>query len=569
MSAPPPSPPPGPPAAPAPKKIPWLGVIAVLLGTFVSTLNTRFSSFGLQDIRGGVGAGFDEGAWITTAQTMAQMMVAPISVWIGGVYGPRRVLLGAALSFMVISALTPLSTSLPELLVLQFLGGLSSGFFVPLTLSFILIAMPPKYWSYGIALYALNLELSSNISVALEGFYVDHLSWRWIYWQNVPLALAMAWCLHHGVARTPPSPNQPRPRPDIYGFITGGLGLGLVYAALDQGNRLDWLHSGLICGLLLAGGVLFAGFLLHETRTPRPGVDLKVVARPPLPALLVLISLTRVSLLSTSLLIPAYLTVVRGYRGLEVGQALGWVALPQLVICPFSGFLLRRTDPRYVSSLGFVLIAVSCLMVAYNLTPLWGTDQFVPSAVLQAIGQSMALTGVFFYAILHLTPEKRLTFGAAIQTARLMGNEIGSAFVVTFNRVREQRASNLLGLHVQVGNETVMQRLQDLTGIAARSGDQAQAPAKALGILASQVRSAATIQGVADCYVAIAVIMVLALLLWLTQKAPPPGPAAPKPLLRPRRRGPEAAEARPRASARPPSSLADQGAAPGPVRPAQ
>ena len=102
-------------------------------------------------------------------------------------------------------------------------------------------------------------------------------------------------------------------------------------------------------------------------------------------------------------------------------------------------------------------------MVAYNLTPLWGTDQFVPSAVLQAIGQSMALTGVFFYAILHLKPEERLTFGAAIQTARLMGDEIGSAFVVTLNRVREQRASNLIGLHVQVGDWNVMQRLQDLT----------------------------------------------------------------------------------------------------------
>src|ERR1700751_3718870 len=94
-----------PPAGPT--KIPWLGLTAVLLGTFISTLNTRFSSFGLADIRGGVHAGFDEGAWITTAQTMAQMMIAPIAVWIGGVYGPRRVLLGAALSFMVISALTP------------------------------------------------------------------------------------------------------------------------------------------------------------------------------------------------------------------------------------------------------------------------------------------------------------------------------------------------------------------------------------------------------------------------------------------------------------------------------
>ncbi len=532
MSAPPPSSP----AAAEPKKIPWLGVIAVLLGTFVSTLNTRFSSFGLADIRGGVHAGFDAGAWITTAQTAAQMMIAPIAVWVGGVYGPRRVLLAAAISFAVISALTPVSHNLPELLMFQFLGGLTSGFFVPLTLSFILIAMPPKYWAYGIALYALNLELSTNISVALEGFYVDHLSWRWIYWQNVPLAAAMAYCLHFGVARTPPGPDKPRP--DIYGFISGGLGLGLIYAGLDQGNRLDWQHSGLVWALLLSGAVLFLGFLVHETRTAHPGVDLKVVARSPMPQQLVLISFMRLTLLSTAFLIPQYLTVVRGYRGLEVGQSLAWVAFPQLLLCPLAGLMLRRSDPRFVSSIGFILIIISCFMVAWGLTSLWGTDQFVPSAVVQAIGQAFALSGIFFYAILHLKFEERLSFGAAIQTARLMGNEIGSAFIITLNRVREQTASNYIGLHVRVGDWLVQQRLQYLTTIAARSGDPTRAPAKALGILASQVRGAATIQAVIDCYVAIAVLTALALLLLVSQKAPPRGPASHVPLIPPRTQDP-------------------------------
>src|SRR5579863_5083902 len=78
-----------------PTSIPWLGLTAVLLGTFISTLNGRLSTFGLADIRGAVHAGFDDGAWITTAQTVAQMFIAPIAVWVGGVYGPRRVLLDA------------------------------------------------------------------------------------------------------------------------------------------------------------------------------------------------------------------------------------------------------------------------------------------------------------------------------------------------------------------------------------------------------------------------------------------------------------------------------------------
>jgi len=155
-------------------------------------LNGRLSTFGLADIRGAVGAGFDEGAWITTAQTAAQMLITVPAVWMGATFGPRRVLIGASIAFALISLLTPFSPNLSTLLTMQFLGGLASGFFIPLTLSFVLLNTPPKYWAFGIALYALNLELSLNISASLEGWYVEHHSWRWIFWQNVPLALIMS-----------------------------------------------------------------------------------------------------------------------------------------------------------------------------------------------------------------------------------------------------------------------------------------------------------------------------------------------------------------------------------------
>src|ERR1700675_2929770 len=105
-------------ASPAP--IPWLGLTAVLLGTFISTLNGRLSTFGLADIRGAVHAGFDDGAWITTAQTVAQMFIAPIAIWVGTVYGPRRVLLVSAAAFAAISFIEPFSINLTMLLVLQF-----------------------------------------------------------------------------------------------------------------------------------------------------------------------------------------------------------------------------------------------------------------------------------------------------------------------------------------------------------------------------------------------------------------------------------------------------------------
>jgi len=83
--------------------------------------------------------------------------------------------------------------------------------------------------------------------------------------------------------------------------------------------------------------------------------------------------------------------------------------------------MLRRSDPRLVASIGFIFISIAGLMVAYGLTPIWGSDQFLPSQLLQAVGQSFALSGVLFFAVLHLRPQDALTFGGAVQVARLLG----------------------------------------------------------------------------------------------------------------------------------------------------
>jgi DHA2 family multidrug resistance protein len=506
--------------------LPWLGLAAVLMGTFISTLTGRFSSFAVADIRGGLHAGFDEGAWITTAQTAAQMLITPVAVWAGSIWGSRQILIASSLSFALVSLVTPFSPNLQTLLTFQFIGGLASGCFVPLTLSFILRVTPMNLWAYGVAVYALNLELSLNISASLEGWYSDHWSWHWIFWQNVPLALIMAVCVHFGTQRMPPLPTPIRG--DLYGVATCSVGLALIYAALDQGNRLDWLNSGLVVGLLIAGFVLLAAFLLHELVTPHPWIDLKAFITGPLPFLLALVALLRLTILSTSYLIPQYLGTVRGFRALEVGNTLIWIAIPQLVLCPISAFMLRRTDPRIAPSIGLICIGCACLMVATGMTPSWGSDEFLPSQLLQAVGQSLALSGIVFFSVLHIKPEVILTFGAVIQIARLMGGEVGSAFVSTLTRVREQHASNLIGLHLQAGADDVVRRVQGYA--VATSPDGVPDLHSGTLVLARVVRVLANTQGVIDAFAAVGAIVIFGLLILALLDPPPRGPASHRPL---------------------------------------
>jgi len=517
---------PAPNTLPQPTDVPWLGLTAVLMGTFISTLNGRLSSFGLADVRGALHAGFDDGAWITTAQATAQMLVLPFAVWAGSIYGPRMVLIESALAFAIVSFLLPFSPNLPTFLTLQFIGGLASGCFIPLTLSFILRNMPPWMWAYGVATYALNLELSLNIAASLEGWYDEHWSWRWIFWQNIPLALLMALCLKLGL-RTASIQLTPV-KDDWFGVLSCGVGLALIYAALDQGNRLDWLNSGLVWGLLLAGSVILVAFVVHELTTPNPWLQLDVVFGRPLIFLLVLVSFLRLVILSTSFLIPQYLGQVRGFRALEVGDTLIWIALPQLIICPLTAIMLRRSDPRIAPTIGLCLIGTGCLMVAYGLTADWGSDEFLASQLIQAVGQSMGLSGVVFFGVLYLKPEQALTFGGMLQIARVMGGELGLAFVTTFNRQREQHASNLIGQHLERGAADVLHRLQAYATVAGQSGVPNLGGGAA--ILGRVVRSQATTQGVADSFLVIALAIPFALSILLLLNPPPRGPASHKPL---------------------------------------
>jgi len=149
----------------------------------------------------------------------------------------------------------------------------------------------------------------------------------------------------------------------------------------------------------------------------------------------------------------------------------------------------------------------------------------------QAVGQSFAMTGIIFYNVQHITPASALTLGGFLQTARLMGGEVGQAFAVTFVRVRGQIADNLIGLHVQTGAVAVEQRLRLYEAATARLGDTSAALPRGADLLAGAVRQAATTQAIIDAFLVMAVVAALGVLLLMAQKAPPPNPAAPGALL--------------------------------------
>ncbi len=228
---------------------PVLGAVAVLIGAFISTLNVRITTFGLADLRGGLGLGFDEGSWISTVFTAAQMVVTPAAAWMSTVLSTRRVLLWTGTVFAAASLLPPFMHDYDTLLLLQFVRGLTVGAFIPAALGFILRSLAPQWWIWGIAAYAFRFVFSQNIAGAIEGWYSETGHWEWIFWQNAALTPVMMLLTAVAMPRRPVDRDLLR-RTDWAGIVYAGIGFGLIYAGLDQGNQLDWLNSGVVTGLL-------------------------------------------------------------------------------------------------------------------------------------------------------------------------------------------------------------------------------------------------------------------------------------------------------------------------------
>ena len=481
---------------------PIIGILGVMLGAIISTLTTRITAFGLADIRGAIGAGYDEGAWITTSYTVAQMLVAPACAFLGASLGPRRVLLVSSATYGLAVLALPLTGTLSGVLACQVLAGLSSGTFIPLTIGFIVRNLPPQYLVYGIAVYAMNVELSLNFSASLEGWISETLSWHWIFWDTALLAPLMWLCVYFGMPREPLKRDLLKGA-DWWGIAYASIGFALIYAALDQGNRLDWLNSGLITGLLLAGGLLVVAFVVQELTCPRPWITFQAFIHGNIPLLCLLLIMLRLVMLSTAYLIPQFLITVHNFRSLEVGDTLILIALPQFLLAPLIGTLLRHVDPRVTMAAGFAAVGMACFL-ASHLTVDWVGQNFLPSQILQAFGQSFAMTSLIFFNVKNLAQAHILTLGALLQTSRLLGGELGAAFIQTFVRVREQFHSFTLGMNVEAGDPDTVRRLAGYAArLAARSVGETEAAERATALLAGTVRTQAYVLAYSDGFVVI------------------------------------------------------------------
>jgi MFS transporter, DHA2 family, multidrug resistance protein len=498
-------------AHPALTTHPFLGVAGVLLGAMIATCTGRLMSVGLADIRGALHLGVDEASWINTSFNASMMFIGPFSVYLGGLLGPRRVLLACAWTFTAVSFLIPFCHSLGVVITLLIFAGLSAGTFYPLTLSFVLRNLPMRLVLLGIAMYATDIIFTTDMAQAWESFFIEHLSWHWIFWNGTVLTPLMIVLIQFGIPWQPlPKPQPGHPAPNWRGFLYASLGAALLYMTLDQGQRLDWFHSSLIIGMTASGVLLVLAAFVRHFLLPNPLVHHQFLMRRNTLLLALVLMSFRFVMLATVVSIPSFLGSVRGFLPLQEAPVLIWVALPQFVLGVAAMGLMRRIDPRLILTAGFGLVGVACLLDA-RVTAMWAGPNFGIAQAVMAVGLALAFNSMVGSIVLEVLdtgaltrPADVLTFAAFFQTVRLFGGELGGVFMGHFIAVREEFHSNMLGLNVQLGNVLTDHRLLGLGHAFAPHSTGHTPVARAVEVLGLQVRQQAFTLAISDSFLLVA-----------------------------------------------------------------
>jgi len=508
-------------------KSPLLGILGVITGAGIVTLTGRMITLGLPDLKGHLGFGFDDGAWLSSAYNVALMFIGPFTVYLGGLMGPRRILFFAATSFTLICLFLPFIHNYSLLVVALALAGLTSGTFYPLTLTFALRNIPLPYLPFTLALYATFVDGAVNIAPSLYGWYRDHLSWHWMFWNSAAITPLMMLCIYYGIPAAV-GRKKSSTAPSFAGFLYGSAGFAMLYAAIDQGERLDWWRSGVFTALFAGGSLFLLCAVVRRLRSANPLVDMPYLRKWNTLLLGSALILFRFCLLGTIILVPQSLAI-HGFEASQIGPAVIWTAAPLLLVAFLAALLLlAKVDSRLLMASGFACIALACYLNA-ELTSAWSAPNYYRTELLMGVGQAFAFIGLVSTIVLQgvfteglVQPQRILTFSAFFHTLRLFGGNLGAVFMGHFIAQQEKVHSNLLGLHVQSGNWITDANIRQLTaGLFSQSSGLPAATGRAVGVIAGRLRLEAYTLSLIDGFRLMAWACAVALILVaLLRKSP-------------------------------------------------
>jgi DHA2 family multidrug resistance protein len=498
----------------------WLAVISATLGAFMAVLNIQIVNASLADIQGGIGAGIDDGGWISTSYLIAEIVVIPLSGWLAQVFSVRLYLLTNAVLFLVFSAACALAQDLPQMIALRAVQGFTGGVLIPMAFTLIITLLPKAKQPIGLALFAISATFAPAIGPTIGGYLTENWGWQYIFYVNLVPGAIMIGMLYFSLEASPMNLSL-LAKGDWIGIVTMAIGLSALQTVLEEGNKDDWFGSPFIVRFAIIAAIALPLFVVVELISKKPLLNLRILFRRNFGFGVLANFLLGVALYGSVYILPVYLSRIQGYNSEQIGMVLAWTGLPQLVLIPLVPRLMKRVDPRIVIGVGFALFAASNFMNIYMSND-YATDQLFWPNVVRAIGQALVLTPLSAVATAGIEPENADTASGLFNMMRNLGGAIGIATLQTLLTKREQYHSNILTQSVSLFEAVTRSRIEQLTQYFVNHGviDRVDAVHRAYVAIGHIVQKQAFILAFSDTFYTLGAALIIALLAGLLLKKP-------------------------------------------------
>lgn len=416
---------------------------SLMAATIMQSLDSTIANVALPQMQGTLSATQDQMAWVLTSYIIAAAITIPLTGWLAGRFGRKKIFLLSVVGFTLSSALCGLAANLPQIVLFRLLQGMSGAALVPLSQAVLFDINPPENHGKAMSMWGVGVTLGPVLGPVLGGWLTDAYSWRWVFFINVPIGIIA----FLGLSASLPETRKKFDRFDFFGFATLALAIGALQLVLDRGELKDWFSSTEIVVEAMVAGLAFFYFMVHTLTHRAPFLSPALFRDRNFATANIFIFLIGVVLFATLALVPPMLQNEMRYPVLVSGIVTAPRGLGTMIGMMVVGRLVGRMDARLIVAAGLGLTAFSLWqMTSFDL--LMDERLIVISGIIQGFGVGLAYVPVSTLAFGTLSPALRNEGTAFFNLQRNIGSAIGISIVQTLLTENTQLMHARLAEHV-------------------------------------------------------------------------------------------------------------------------
>jgi MFS transporter, DHA2 family, multidrug resistance protein len=499
----------------------WLAVIAGMIGSLMALMDVSIVNSSLPKIQGEIGATPSEATWVGTGYLVAEIIIIPLTAWLGRMVGMRRLLLGGAFIFTLFSVVCGFAGSL-EMLVFGRIGqGISGGVLIPSALTLVATRLPPQQQAVGMAVTAMAALLGPVIGPLVGGWLTENFSWHYAFFINVPICVVLMLMLTFAVKGSDYDWRELR-NADWVGILGMILGLGAATTFLEDGHKEQWFDSPLIWQLAFIALLGFGLIAWGQLRSRRPVVRLSLLSNRSLSSAVAMLSVLGMLLYTGIFIAPQFLTAVADYTALQAGSLMfvaGSISIVAAMIYPVA---LAKLDPRIVLAGAVMTIALADYLLSGLTVQSTGRD-FLYTQLLFGVGTTLSAIPLQMAVMGSVPAEDAAEASSLSSITRNLGGSIGLAAIASFEDQRFEHHHWLINSAIGANDPAVQQTIAER---AAAYGGGPEGLEAAYRTLDGQVQLQALVMSFNDIYLVLASLAMLSLPLLIFLRRPPEGAQA-------------------------------------------